>query len=102
MVLHGRALVEEGLTIVSPTRTPPPDGTGYLPEPDRDPALRRGAVARRGRPHPWIAVASPALSANNDETPVLSRITVGRWKVSQDDQRHEHSVFGSGRVGEGA
>ncbi len=35
-----------------------------------------------------------ALSANNDETPDPSRITVGRWKVTHDDQRHEHISSG--------
>ena len=45
--------------------------------------------------------ASVALSANNDETPAYSTITVGRWMVNSDDRRYELSARVSG-IGEGA
>ena len=41
------------------------------------------------------------LSANNDETPAYSTITVGRWMVNSDDRRYELSARVSG-IGEGA
>ena len=43
---------------------------------------------------PGVRTVKPPLSANNDETPDPSRITVGRWKVTHDDQRYEHISSG--------
>ena len=41
-----------------------------------------------GPPSPLtISIASPALSANVDETPAPLGITVGRWKVRTDGSR---------------
>ncbi len=45
---------------------------------------------------------SRPLSANNDETPELQTITVGRWKVYLDDGREDEARDGSpGRCGAG-